>query len=173
MERLGGVVKTMIEGLREVLITRADIKTELRVERTQISAGGNNPLKFALSPEDAVEKMLRPRAKGYMDASTAVREALEDIQAHETAMLTGIQAALRDLLARLDPKLVEERTGGGGGLSGVLSNRKAKLWDEYERTYAELAEKAESDFNDFFARAFSRAYREQLEKLKDERKRSK
>ncbi|MGQ0565407.1 MAG: type VI secretion system-associated FHA domain protein TagH [Gemmobacter sp.] len=173
MERLGGVVKTMIEGLRAVLMTRAEIKSEFRVERTQISAGGNNPLKFALSPDHAVEMILRPKAKGYMDASAAVREALDDIQAHEMAMVTGIQAAIRELLGRLDPKAMEEKAGSGGGLSGMMSNRKAKLWDEYERSYADLADKAQNDFHDFFAKAFSRAYQDQLEKLKQERKRSK
>ena len=173
MERLGGVVQTMIEGLRAVLMTRAEIKSEFRVERTQISAGGNNPLKFALSPDHAVEMILRPKAKGYMEASAAVREALDDIQAHEMAMVTGIQAAIRELLARLDPKAMAEKAGAGGGLSGMMSNRKAKLWDEYERIYADLADKAQNDFHDFFAKAFSRAYQDQMEKLKQERKGSK
>ena len=170
MERLGDVVRTMIEGLRSVLFTRTEIKGEFRIERTQISAGGNNPLKFALSPEHAVEMILRPRAKGYMDSGTAVREALDDIQAHEMAMVTGIQAAIRELLARMSPKAVEERAGTGGGM---LSNKKARLWDEYERLYGDLADKAQNDFHDFFAKAFSRAYQDQLEKLKQERKRSK
>ena len=77
------------------------------------------------------------------------------------------------LLARLDPKAMAEKAGAGGGLSGMMSNRKAKLWDEYERIYADLADKAQNDFHDFFAKAFSRAYQDQLEKLKAERKRSK
>ena len=153
-----------------MLFTRTEIKGEFRIERTQISAGGNNPLKFALSPEHAVEMILRPRAKGYMDSGTAVREALDDIQAHEMAMVTGIQAAIRELLARMSPKAVEERAGTGGGM---LSNKKARLWDEYERLYGDLADKAQNDFHDFFAKAFSRAYQDQLEKLKQERKRSK
>lgn len=168
MERLGEVVKTMIEGLRSVLMTRADIKSEFRVERTQISAGGNNPLKFALSPEHAVEMILRPRAKGYMDAAQAVREAMDDIQAHEMAMVTGIEAAIRELLGRLDPKGIEERAGAGG-FGSVLSNRKARLWDEYEKLYGDMADKAANDFHDFFAKAFSKAYQDQLEKLKRER----
>lgn len=169
MERVGDIMRTMIEGLRAVLMTRAEIKGEFRVERTQISAGGNNPLKFALSPDHAVEMMLRPRAKGYMDAATAVREALDDIQAHEVAMVTGIEAAIRELLARMDPAKISEKAGGSGGLGAMLGNRKAKAWDEFERLYADLKDKAENDFHDFFAKAFSRAYQEQLEKLKRER----
>jgi type VI secretion system FHA domain protein len=169
MERLGDVMRTMVEGLRAVLMTRAEIKGEFRVERTQISAGGNNPLKFALSPEHAVEMMLRPRAKGYMDAAVAVREALDDIQAHEVAMVTGIEAAIRELLARMDPARIEEKAGGSGGFGGMLGNRKARAFEEFERLYADLKDKAENDFHDFFAKAFSRAYQEQLEKLKRER----
>jgi type VI secretion system FHA domain protein len=168
MQRLGDVMRTMVEGLRAVLMTRAEIKGEFRVERTQISAGGNNPLKFALSPEHAVEMVLRPRAKGYMEAAVAVREALDDIQAHEVAMVTGIEAAIRELLARLDPAKITEKTGSSG-LGAMLSNPKAKAWDEYEKLYADLKDKAENDFHDFFAKAFSRAYQEQLEKLKRER----
>ncbi len=169
MERLGDVMRTMVEGLRAVLMTRAEIKGEFRVERTQISAGGNNPLKFALSPEHAVEMVLRPRAKGYMEAAVAVREALDDIQAHEVAMVTGIEAAIRELLARMDPAKIEEKAGASGGFGGMLGNKKAKAWEEFERLYTDLKDKAENDFHDFFAKAFSRAYQEQLEKLKRER----
>lgn len=164
MERLGAVMKTMIEGLREILISRSDFKGEFRVEKTRLSSAGNNPLKFALSAEHAVETILRPRAKGYMDGSVAVKEALDDIKAHEIAMVTGMEAAIKDVLARLNPKVLEEKAGAGG--MSVLTNRKAKLWDEYEKLYGTLAGQAEHDFHEFFARAFSKAYQDQLERLK-------
>jgi type VI secretion system FHA domain protein len=165
MHRLGEVVRILIEGLRDVLMTRASIKTEFRMERTQISAKGNNPLKFALSGEHAVEMILRPKAKGYMDSGAAVKEAIEDIKAHEVAMVTGMQAAIRDVLSKLDPKAVEARAGSGGGLA-VLGGRKARLWDEYEKLFAQVSEQAENDFHEFFSREFARAYQEQLGKLK-------
>jgi type VI secretion system protein len=164
MERLGAVMKSLIEGLREILISRSDFKGEFRVEKTRLSSAGNNPLKFALSAEHAVETILRPRAKGYMDSSVAVKEALDDIKAHEIAMVTGMEAAIKDVLARLNPKTLDEKAGGGG--MSVLTNRKAKLWDEYEKLYGTLSSQAEHDFHEFFARAFSKAYQEQLERLK-------
>ncbi len=162
MERLGAVMKTMIEGLRDVLMTRSSIKGEFRMERTQISAGGNNPLKFALSPEHAVEMILRPKAKGYMEGSVAVAEALADIKAHEVAMVTGMEAAIRGVMAQLDPKKMDEKAGSGG----VLSNRKAKLWDEYEKLYTKMAGQADNDFHEFFSKEFAKAYLDQLERLK-------
>ncbi|HMO71703.1 MAG TPA: type VI secretion system-associated FHA domain protein TagH [Paracoccaceae bacterium] len=165
MRRLGNMVRVMIEGLREVLMTRAEIKGEFRMERTQISAGGNNPLKFALSPEHAVEMLLRPKAKGYMEGSVAVKEALADIKAHEVAMVTGMEAAIKDVLARLDPAVLSVRVGGGG-LGSILGGKKARYWEEYERLYGTIADEAENDFHEFFAKAFAKAYQEQLGRLK-------
>jgi type VI secretion system protein len=169
MARLGLVVRILIEGLRDILMTRASIKGEFRMERTQISAGGNNPLKFAFSPEHAVEMILRPKAKGYMDAPTAVKEALDDIKAHEVAMVTGMEAAIKDVLARLDPAVLAVRVGGGG-LGSLLGGKKARLWEEYEKLYGTIAGEAENDFHEFFAKAFAKAYQDQLTKLDRERK---
>jgi type VI secretion system FHA domain protein len=163
MERLGNVFRLMVEGVRDILMTRASIKGEFRMERTQISAQGNNPLKFALSGEHAVDMLVRPKAKGYMDAPTAAKEALDDIKAHEVAMVTGMQAAIKDVLHRLDPKGLEARVQGSGGIMG---NRKAKLWEEYERLFEQLSRQAEDDFGEFFAKEFARAYQSQLERLK-------
>jgi type VI secretion system FHA domain protein len=132
------------------------------MERTQIGAGGNNPLKFSLSGEHAVEMILRPRAKGYMDGPAAVKDALDDIKAHEVAMVTGMQAAIRDVLARLDPAALDGKVTGGG----LMSNRKARLWEEYEKLFATISDQAENDFHSFFAREFARAYQEQMGKLK-------
>ncbi|QYK42392.1 MAG: type VI secretion system-associated FHA domain protein TagH [Paracoccaceae bacterium] len=165
MARMGLVMRILIEGLREILMTRAEIKGEFRMERTQISAGGNNPLKFALSPEHAVEMIVRPKAKGYMDAPTAVREALKDIKAHEVAMVTGMEAAIKDVLKRLDPAILGERVSGGG-IGGFLGGKKARLWEEFERLYGTISNEAENDFHEFFAKAFARAYQDQLERLK-------
>jgi len=166
MERLGNVMRIMIEGMREILMTRTSIKSEFRIEQTMISAGGNNPLKFSISPEQAVEAMVRPSVRGYLDAPDAAAQALNDIKAHEVAMITGMEAALRGILKRLDPKVLEEKIATGGGFSSVLKSRKARYWEIYESMYAEISDQAENDFHELFAREFARAYTEQLDKLK-------
>jgi type VI secretion system FHA domain protein len=100
-----------------------------------------------------------------MDAPTAVREALADIKAHEVAMVTGMEAALKDVLRRLDPAALGERVGGGG-IGALLGGKKARMWEAYEALYGTIAGEAENDFHEVFARAFARAYQEQLGKLK-------
>ena len=166
MIRLGGVLNTMIGGLRDVLMTRQSIKSEFRMHQTVISAGANNPLKFSVSVDQAIGAMVRPAVKGYLPAADAASQALDDIKAHEVAMMTGMEAALKGVLARLDPKRLTERIAADSSLRSVLTNKKARYWDVFETQYAEISDQAENDFHDLFSKEFSRAYQAQLERLK-------
>ncbi|MGF6862038.1 type VI secretion system protein [Rhodobacteraceae bacterium MBR-64] len=166
MARMGRVMALMVGGLREILMTRTSIKSEFRINATMISRGANNPLKFSVSPEQAVEALVRPARQGYLDADAATIEALDDIKAHEVAMVTGMQAAIRGVLARLDPRVLESRIETGGGLTGLLRGRKARYWEVYEKLFAEISDQAENEFHDLFSREFARAYQEQLDRLK-------
>lgn len=166
MSRLGQVFSTMVRGLREILMARATVKSEFRIDQTMISAGGNNPLKFSVSPEQAVEAMVRPSTTGYLEAPVAADEALKDIRAHEIAMAAGMEEALKGVLRQLSPQALESRIETGGGLSGILKGKKARYWEVYEKLYAEISDQAETDFHDLFAKEFARAYKAQLERLK-------
>ncbi len=165
MARMGRVMRTMITGLREVLMTRTSIKSEFRIDQTMISAKGNNPLKFSISPDQAIEALVRPRARGYLDAEAATDEALRDIKAHEVAVVTGMEAALKGVLSRLDPAELSGQIERSGNLGGLFKGRKARYWEVYEKMYAEISDQAENDFHELFSREFARAYERQLKKL--------
>ena len=167
MARMGRVMKTLIGGLREILMTRTSIKSEFRIEQTMISAGGNNPLKFSISADQAIEAMVRPTTKGYLSPETAAEQALNDIKAHEIAMITGMEAALKGILAKLDPEVLAGQIETSGAFGSILRGKKARYWEVYEKIYAEISDQAENDFHDLFSREFARAYKDQLEKLKE------
>lgn len=167
LARMGRVMRSLITGLREILMTRASIKSEFHIEQTMISAGGNNPLKFSITPEQAIEAMVRPSTKGYLSPESAAEQALNDIKAHEVAMLTGMEAALKGVLKRLDPKVLETQIQTKGGFSSLLQGKKARYWDVYEQLYSEISDQAENDFHDLFSREFARAYKQQLDRLKE------
>ncbi|MEM6973782.1 MAG: type VI secretion system-associated FHA domain protein TagH [Pseudomonadota bacterium] len=165
MARAGGVFRTLVEGFRDVLMNRAAIKGEFRMQQTQIRSDGNNPLKFSITPESAVEAMIQPTRRGFLEASESAREAARDIRAHEVATMTGMEAALKHLLAQVDPAELATRIETSGGLGGLFGNKKAKLWEAYETTYAKIAADVEDDFQTVFGREFARAYEDQLKKL--------
>lgn len=103
--------------------------------------------------------------RGYLDAEAATREALNDIRAHEVAMMAGMEAALKALLARLGPDQLAPRIEQGSSLGGLLGGRKARYWEAYEKMYAQIARETEDDFQSTFGREFARAYQDQLRKL--------
>ena len=166
MQRMGAVTRILIEGLREILLTRSSIKSEFGIEHTMIQIGGNNPIKFSLSADQAIEAMLRPKARGFQDPVTATKESLNDVKAHEMAMVSGMEAALRGILKRLNPAVLEEKIKSDSTLTGILKSRKARYWEIYEQMYSEISEQAENDFQELFAKEFARAYKEQMDRLK-------
>jgi len=163
MERSGAAYRVMVEGLRDVLMTRASIKSEFRLGQTMISPDGNNPIKFSVSADQAVEAMIKPNMPGYLEAEKAAKEAVNDIKAHEVAMMTGMQAAIKQLLERFDPATLSAKIEAKKGLFG---GGKAKRWDVFEKMYSEIAAEAEDDFQALFGAAFAKAYEEQLRKLR-------
>lgn len=168
MDRAGRAFRTFVEGAREVLMARKQVKDELRLGQTMISPDGNNPIKFSISGQQAVEAMIKPTVAGYQPGDRAAAEAMRDIKAHEVAMMSGMETAIKALLARFDPEALGGTIEKSGALGGLLRNKKARYWDAFETLYSRISEDAEEDFNVLFGKSFASAYKEQLTKLKAE-----
>jgi type VI secretion system FHA domain protein len=164
LRAVGKVFRAMTEGLREVLLSRAAIKGEMRLERTMIAAHGNNGLKFAVTGEEAVISLLTSGRPGYMDPLAAAQEACTDIKFHELAVMAGVQTALLALLRRFDPSELEKRLTTGVLRSLLPAARKAQFWDLFRQTYADISREAEDDFQAVFGRSFAKAYAAQTRK---------
>jgi type VI secretion system protein len=165
LEAAGAVFRAMAEGLREVLMSRAAIKGELRVEQTMLRSQDNNALKFSITVEEAVAALLLPPRRGYKAPLAAVQEAARDIQSHEMAVMAGVQTALLGLLKRFDPVALEARLSPGRLDSILPGARKARIWELFCETYKDIAREAEDDFQSVFGREFARAYDAQMKKL--------
>jgi type VI secretion system FHA domain protein len=157
MKGLGAAFRAFVEGLREVLITRATIKSEFRIEQTIIAARGNNPLKFSPTPEDALVAMLG-RSRAFMAPDAAVKDALDDIKRHELATMEAMQAAVRALLSRLDPAAIRSEAEAGGGLSLLPAQKRARAFELYEQRFAAALADLDDSSDGAFARAFAKAY---------------
>jgi type VI secretion system FHA domain protein len=165
MQAAGEVFRALVEGLREVLMSRAAIKNELRVEQTMLRSRDNNALKFSVTPEEAVAALLIPDRAGYKPPLDATREAFRDIQSHEMAVMAGVQTALVGLLKRFDPASLEARLQPGRLDSILPAARRARIWELFCATYKDIALEAEDDFQSVFGREFAKAYEAQMKKL--------
>ena len=153
LRALGAAFHAAISGLRQLLIARADVKREFRIEQTMLRSAGNNPVKFAASDEQALSSLL---TAGPQTGPRAVRETVEDLTAHQVATLAATQAAARALLARLAPEGLEAQEGGGGG--GLFASKDKKLWEAYKRLHQQVTEQFDDDFDSAFGKEFARAY---------------
>jgi type VI secretion system protein len=165
MRAAGAVFRALVEGLRQVLISRAAIKNEFRVEQTMLRARDNNALKFSVTIEDALAALLQPNRPGYQPPLKATQEAFDDVRGHELAVMAGMQTALMSLLRRFEPGALEKRLMPGMLDSLLPGARKARTWELFCATYKDIAREAEGDFQSVFGREFARAYDEQARKL--------
>jgi type VI secretion system FHA domain protein len=165
MRAIGALFAAFVAGTREVLMSRAEIKHEMRVEQTMMRARDNNALKFSISAQEALVALLHPSRPGYKAPLAAVEEAFNDIRSHEMAVMAGLQTALIALLKRFDPEALESRLQRGM-LDAVLPGaRKARFWELFCATYKDIATEAQDDFQSIFGREFARAYDAQIRKL--------
>ncbi|MBL6456924.1 type VI secretion system-associated FHA domain protein TagH [Belnapia sp. T6] len=147
----GASLRAAVAGLRALLIARADVKREFRIEQTMLRAAGNNPLKFAATDDAALAALLGPKPM-----VKAVEETVADLNAHQVASLAATQAAARALLDKLAPAGIEAGDKGGG----FLGAKEKRLWEAYKALHTQLLDQFEDDFDSAFGKAFARAYEE-------------
>ena len=135
----------MARGLAQLLATRALIKREIGVATTLIGGVDNNPLKLSVDEHEAVRSLIQHRGPGYLAAEDAIQNALDDIKAHELAVLDGIQAALETLLRRFDPAALEKEIERHSLFSRLAAGgRKAKYWELFKQHYGEIAKRRDA-----------------------------
>jgi type VI secretion system FHA domain protein len=167
---MGTIMRSVVQGLIEVLRARSEIKTEFRMPVTQVKVSENNPLKFAANAEDAIGNLLGRRNAAYLPPQEAFEDAFNDVRFHQLAMLAGVRAGFENLMNRFDPAQLQEqfdRTGKRGGLFG--GSGKASYWDRYTERSQEMAADRDETFRRLFGEEFARAYEQQLSVLKRSR----
>jgi FHA domain-containing protein len=166
MKLLGQLVHESTRGTVELLVARAALKREIRAEVTMIVAKENNPLKFSPSAEVALNHLLSPPVRGFMPAAPAMRDAYDDLRAHQFAFLAGMRAALEGVLKRFDPGVLEGKLTQKSVLSTLLpASRKARMWDVFTELYGQISAEASDDFHELFGKEFLRAYESHIDQL--------
>ena len=132
----------------------AALKREIRAEVTMIVTRENNPLKFSPSVEVALGHLLSPPARGFMESDKAMRDAYDDLRAHQFGFLAGMRAALEGILKRFDPATLEGKLTQKSLLSSILpGQRKAQMWEVFTQLYSQISSEASDDFHELSARS--------------------
>ena len=159
LRETGRVFARLANGVRELLAVRATVKDHAGLDRTQISAALNNPLKPPVNAREATAALLGGGGEGYLAPLAAVEASFRDLKAHELAILEGAQSAVEELLELFDPAELEQRLDDAGMLAVLVQGgRRARLWELYQESYGEIAGAARTRFMGRLDDAFRSAY---------------
>ncbi len=169
MAIVGSLLRSATAGAVDMLAARAATKREVQASVTIISVQANNPLKFLPNADAALLQLLGKKMPGFMRADVAMRDAFDDLRAHEVGVIAGTRAALTEVLGKFDPAVLGDKLTRGSVLDSLMpSARKAKLWDLYLERYLQIRREAEDDFQSIFGRAFVQAYERETARIKGE-----
>ncbi len=157
MRRIGAMFRQFVDSTMAVLRSRAEFKSLFRVTVTTIKRMDNNPLKFSVNTEEALQHLLNDGQGGFKPSVEAIEEAFQDVLNHQLAMQAGIQASLQEILNQFAPDCIEKQFK-----EGLVLNKKAKCWDRYCEIYSQLAEVA---VEDFYGDTFADAYEKQMKQI--------
>lgn len=165
-QQLGTIVRIAVQGLVDVLKSRAEVKNSFRLPMTSIKPVENNPLKFSMNADDALYNLFVKRNPGYLGPTEAFEEGFQDVLFHQAAVLAGIRAAFNAMLAKFHPTHLEElyerklRRTSMLGIGG-----RGKYWEYYRERFEEIDRDREAHFQLLFGEEFARAYDAHLQKL--------
>jgi type VI secretion system protein len=165
MENYGRLFRVVVEGMMEVLMARASLKSEFRMPLTTIRPVENNPLKFSPNIDEAMRNLFVNPGAGYLSPAEAIHEGFEDIKCHQMAMIAGMQAAFKDMMLRFSPEGFQERDKGAVRAALMSVSKKSRFWDAYCEFYQEVTRDADASFQRLFGEEFARAYEEQIQRL--------
>jgi FHA domain-containing protein len=107
---------------------------------------------------------------GFMGANEAMRDAYQDLHAHQFGVVSGMRATMHEMVQRLNPEVIEKRQKPAGFLEWLMpAARKARLWDAYVACFQDIVDEASADeFQVLFGKSFLQAYERKVEKMKKE-----
>ena len=170
---VGELMREIVEGMMQVLRSRTSIKNEFRMNVTTIQPVENNPLKFSVGVDEALETMFIKKTNAYKKPVDAFREGFQEIGEHQVAMIAGIRFGFERMVERFNPDNLEKNFNKHGKSAVIPGMQKAKYWNNYKDYYLSFLDNMESSFQHLFGSDFVNAYEDQLRKLSAARKKNK
>lgn len=150
-------LERMLEWIVGCISARRSFEDKFSAKVTRFFGLDTNPLKHALTPEQAGRYLLdwsEPRDAEKI--KTSLETTLRDLTAHQLGVLAGSQHVVKGLLERMVPEGFEKEGGG----AWLAVSAKAKAWDAFCAAYRDLKENETKLFNEVVYPALRQGYLE-------------
>ncbi|HYD71601.1 MAG TPA: type VI secretion system-associated FHA domain protein TagH [Candidatus Binatia bacterium] len=161
MRRAGEAYRQAVIGLCDLMGERTSVKSAYRMDRTTVSATGNNPFKWADAHRVGVD-LLRAGNGSFLAGSVAIKESFEDLKKHLICLMAGSRAAVAATLEEVGPARIEESVKGQ---SMLFQTKVDASWREFLKRHTQISSDARENADSAINRAFRAAYERQLHKL--------
>ena len=163
LRSIGEMLKIAVGGIQSLVTMRARAKNEMQADMTLMQPRDNNPLKFSPDSVLALQMILQPAARGFLDGPQALRDALTDLQSHQVGMTAGMRSLFEAVFDRLDPQRIEALADTASVLDRLNpGRRRARLWELYLEQYRAQRDEAQDHFQRYFGAALREAYEAQV-----------
>lgn len=162
--RLGGLVRTFLDGLHANLATVAEIEETFRVSSPANAGRMRNPLKSASSIDEALVCLLQDPKDRYLSMEDSVVDACHSLSASQDALRDALEMALTDGIERLNPDKVERDVKDqSGGVMAIALGTSGTVWSELKTRHAEMRRLLDDDMQELCGRAFAQSYERAVE----------
>jgi len=167
MQNAGEVMREFVDGITQLLASRASMKNAFRLDQTTVLPRHNNPIKLSANIKDSIMQLLVGTEGEYLGPRDSVREVCRDLLFHQDAMLEAMDKSFADFADRFDPDELRESFDRTLNRSFLTKFRnKSKYWGMYGDIYPILTEKGDGRFPQMYAEDFVTAYDQQIAEYK-------
>jgi len=156
----GQMLREAVVGLNDVAQSRAETPGTAAPAAGQ--PGGSNPLRTSSSVDQAIQRLFESHGRLYGGPVDAIRDVLQDVRDHETAVSAATRAGLRAVLDQLSPSNVADQFEQGRARSlAPGQDPRPRYWEHYADFYQMLTQQNASDgmphpYAEEFAREYAR-----------------
>ena len=163
MQNAGEVLREFVEGITQLLASRANLKNAFSLDQTTVLPQGNNPVKLSANTKDTIKQLLVGKDGEYLGPRDAVREVCRDLLFHQDAFLDAMIQAFTEFSNRFDPVELEEGFDLSLNANPITKMfNKKKYWPLYCELYPIMTAKGDGRFPQMYAEAFVKAYEHQV-----------
>jgi len=167
MSNAGKVLSELVEGITNLLLARANVKSTFRLDQTTVLPRHNNPIKLSENPTDSIKQLLVGKEGEYLGPVDAVREVCRDLKFHHDAMLEAMTRAFLEFTDRFDPDELREnfdRTLNKKPMFTAMNQ--LKYWQLYCDLYPIMTQQGSGQLPHHFGEEFVHAYEKQIAEYK-------
>ena len=164
LQLAGQLLRESVLGLMDLNQSRVELRNRFRMGPPADEEAGPGVSFVRGGVQDILLRLLSTLS-ARAGSVESMRDNFRELKAQNTATLAAMQSALDQMLARFDPKELEERFDRGTKRGVFGAPGKGKYWEFYAELYAGLSQRPADGFPHLFLESFAKDFEAKMRAL--------